>query len=438
MTFVIRKVLVRNVLFFNLVIVSLLFSKDNFVSVKGKNFYIGDEKYFYLGVNMWYGVNLGSETEYGNRKRLLRELDHLRSLGINNLRIMGASEGAQFNTVRPSIQPMLGQYDENVLIGLDFLLDEMSRRNMYAVIFLNNYWVWSGGMSQYVSWITDKPVPNPFKEEYSWDEFMEFSARFYSIDEAQKYYRNYIEMLLNRKNTINGKLYREDPTIMAWQLANEPRPRKGKFGLKNFEIFKQWIFETAAYIKSIDPDHLVSIGNEGLAGCMESEELYLDIHNSKDIDYMTFHLWVLNWGWFDPQNPEATYFEAEEKAVKYIQQHIDYAEQLGKPTVLEEFGFPRDGHSYSPFASTVYRNHYYQMVFETIYQNSIQGGPLVASNFWIWAGEGKPISEDHIWRLGDPYTGDPPQEPQGRNSIFNTDSTTLGIIKEYSNKMNNI
>jgi hypothetical protein len=64
-----------------------------FVKVKGVQFFIKNEPYFFVGTNIWYGANLGSLTPGGNRERLVRELDTLQAPGINNLRVMGASEG---------------------------------------------------------------------------------------------------------------------------------------------------------------------------------------------------------------------------------------------------------------------------------------------------------------------------------------------------------
>lgn len=409
----------------------------SFITVAGTQLMKGGKPYYYLGTNLWYGANMGSLGEGGNRDRLIRELDHLQSLGINNLRILGASEGGQFNTVRPSLQPQLGQYDEAQLKGLDFLLAEMSKRDMYAVIFLNNYWVWSGGMAQYVSWLEDEPVPNPFMERYSWDEFMCFSARFYTNEKATRWFREYVKMLITRTNTVTGRKYRDDPTIMAWQLANEPRPESGTRGKANFDAYRKWIAASAAFIKSLDPNHLVSTGNEGLAGSMQSEQLYLETHRLAAIDYMTFHLWILNWQWYDPLNPEKTFPDARRQAADYIERHSEYADRLGKPTVLEEFGIPRDRHSYSPTATTIYRDRYYTQIFRAVYESSKLGGPLVGSNFWTWSGEGRPVNpEAPAWQPGDPYTGDPPQEPQGRNSVFSSDQSTLRIIRTYATKMN--
>jgi mannan endo-1,4-beta-mannosidase len=123
------------------------------------------------------------------------------------------------------------------LQGLDFLLAEMDKRKMYAVIFLNNYWVWSGGMAQYVAWNEGVSVPSPFKEPYDWDAFMRFSARFYTYENANRQFLQYVKTLINRINIFTGQKYKDDPTIMSWQLANEPRPGGGDWGTANFGFF---------------------------------------------------------------------------------------------------------------------------------------------------------------------------------------------------------
>jgi mannan endo-1,4-beta-mannosidase len=409
----------------------------HFVQVEGNRFVKDGEAYRFLGANLWYGCNLGALAEGGNRDRLRRELDLLHSLGIDNLRVLGASEGlTQHNTVWPPLQPEPGVYDQRLLEGLDFLLAEMATRDMVAVVYLNNYWVWSGGMAQYVSWFDSEPLPNPFLEEYSWHEFMDFSARFYTHSEANAAYRDYIAMLVDRENTFTGVRYRDDPTVMAWQLANEPRPGEGEPGKRNFEAFTQWVGETADFIRSLDPNHLISTGNEGLKGSIESTETYLNIHRFANIDYLTAHLWVLNWSWYDPMRHEETYAEAERKAVEYLDQHIAFAEELGKPLVLDEFGIPRDNHSYSPQAGTTTRDRFYARVFDHIHANAAAGGPFAGSNFWTWGGYGRASDpEEAVWRRGDQFTGDPPQEPQGRNSVFATDASTLAVIEKSAEMM---
>lgn len=57
-------------------------------------------------------------------------------------------------------------------------------------------------------------------------------------------------------------LCRDDPTIMAWELINEPRCN-GDFSASKLQA---WIEQTAEFFKSIDPHHLLTVGSEGFFG----------------------------------------------------------------------------------------------------------------------------------------------------------------------------
>ena len=41
--------------------------------------------------------------------------------------------------------------------------------------------------------------------------------------------QNYINVMLHRNNTLvpGGLLYKDDPTVLAWELQNEPQLREG-------------------------------------------------------------------------------------------------------------------------------------------------------------------------------------------------------------------
>ena len=416
---------------------TFLFQKSpQFVKVKGTQFIIDDHPYYFLGTNLWFGCYLGSSGETGDRERLIKELDLLQSLGITNLRILAASEKSAIkNSLKPTIQTKPGVYDEDLLVGLDFLLDEMGKRNMKAVVFLNNYWEWSGGMSQYNAWTSGEKVADPEDPNFGWGEFMRLSATFYSNEEGNKLYRNFIASIITRKNTINSLFYFEDPAIMSWQLANEPRPWGSGEQIENYY---GWIDSTAKFIHSIDPNHLVSTGNEGTMGSLKSDEYYLNAHKSKYVDYLTFHLWIKNWSWYDAKNFESTYDSAKIKAVDYIKQHIQFAEELGKPITLEEFGIGRDLEELSLSSTTNARDDYFKTVYNIVYDSAAASSPIAGTNFWTWGGYGRAQHNDYVWREGDPFLGDPPQEPQGLNSVFDSDLSTLQIIKYYAEKMNSL
>lgn len=107
------------------------------------------------------GMDLWSEQRWRS-KTTEKELDELKANGITNLRILvGAEGGKQDFTVTPALQSQQGKYDENLLDGLDYLLSEMGKRNMDAVLYLNNNWEWSGGMAQYLEWNGKGTLPNP-------------------------------------------------------------------------------------------------------------------------------------------------------------------------------------------------------------------------------------------------------------------------------------
>jgi mannan endo-1,4-beta-mannosidase len=300
------------------------------------------------------------------------------------------------------------------LIGLDFLLSEMNKREMHAVVFLNNYWTWSGGMTQYNKW------------------FPGTSASFYQNVLANNAYKKYISDLINRVNTITGLHYFDDPAIMAWELANEPRPSG------DLNSFYNWIDSTSQYIHSIDSHHLVTTGNEGTIGSNNSETIFVRAHQSRYIDYATIHLWAYNWRWYDPMNPTTgtqTYATALAKAKTYMQQHLALARTLKKPLAMEEYGLQRDYSAYNPSSPTTYRDQYFTELLNMIYDSAAAGSPIAGSNFWGWGGEGRSPNSDYYWRAGDPFVCDPPMEKQGLNSIYDTDSSTIEIMKIYSQLM---
>lgn len=307
--------------FFVLTLLYLCFSASaqEFVQVQDGQFVRKGQSYHYLGTNFWYGMNLAVADE----QRLIRELNRLDKLGVKNLRIMAASEGS-INApwrMQPTVQIRPGTINEDMLQGLDFLLNEMKKRDMLAVVCLNNFWPWSGGFSQYVSWANDEeeiPFPPPAALG-DWRVYQEYAAQFYQNEQAQQLFMQFLELILERKNSENGLLYKNDPTIMSWQLANEPE------GVNKPELYRKWIFETADRIKELDANHLVSIGSEGNTPSAKNGTDFYKDHDHASIDYCTFHLWVQNWGWYDPLNAEKTYSSAIIMASQYILDHLNTA-----------------------------------------------------------------------------------------------------------------
>ncbi len=412
--------------------------QQNFVKVKGTRFEKAGKPYYIAGTNMWYAGYLGAATKVGDRARLVKELDTLKSLGVNNLRVLAVAEKSDINSVvKPATTNGFGQYDEELLKGLDFLLVELAKRDMTVVLYLNNFWQWSGGMSQYMSWVDGKAMEDP-NVTHEWEKFMARSASFYQSAKAQEEFRNTVRKIITRVNTISGKAYADDATVMSWQLANEPRPGNSKTGAKEKQIYVDWINATTAYIKGLDPHHLVSTGSEGLMGSVNDAKLFADAHASKHVDYLTYHMWIRNWGWFDKTKPAETWDAGWAKGKEYLNVHIDMAKTLGKPIVLEEFGLDRDMGGYDIKTTTKYRDKFYQHVFEVLWPRMQKGEPIAGYNFWAWNGAARTTRSNYWWHEGDNLMGDPPQEQQGMYGVFDTDASTIAIIKSFNSNIHTL
>lgn len=412
--------------------------RPGFVHVAGPQLVLDGQPYRFVGTNLWYGAYLGAGGKLGDVERLRAELDLLKSLGVTNLRVMGASEdGPMKKSIKPAFRGPTADYNEDLLRGLDVLLSEMAQRDMKAVIYLNNFWEWSGGMGTYLSWVNGGEFVDLGDPEKPWPAYPLFTMKFYESEPANALYRDYVRALLRRTNSVTGAAYADDATIMAWQLANEPRPGSDASpGHNVLPAFYRWIDETAGFIKSLDPHHLVSTGNEGLAGCADHDPCFEAAHATPNVDYLTFHMWPKNWGWLVDDDMPGTIEATLANATSYMARHVEYATRLGKPIVLEEFGLSRDGGSLEPGSPTTYRDRFCQLVFDTIERDVQRGGPFIGSNVWSWGGHGRAARPDGQWRAGDTtYTGDPPQEPQGLNSIFDVDASTLARLRAHAHAL---
>ena len=155
--------------------------------------------------------------------------------------------------------------------------------------------------------------------------------------------------MLNRTNTITNVAYKDDPTILIWEIINEPRA-------DDKQALYAWIDEMAGFVKSIDPHHLVSSGSEGTYG----SDFY-ETNKSKNIDVASLHLYPELWGF------------SIDQANSYLNDHIRIArDRLKKPLYLGEFGL-RSGIVDRP---EIYRKWYDMML----------GADVSGSLFWLLSG----------------------------------------------------
>lgn len=163
---------------------------------------------------------------------------------------------------------------------------------------------------------------------------------FYSTASIQKCFRAYVEHVLTRYNRYTGRRYNEDPTIMTFELANEPRSRSDKTGAR----LLTWVKDTSAYFKQLAPRQLVTTGDEGFYGDLANSDYpysnyegdrWKDFIALPTIDYGTVHLYPEGWG-ENPSSKPAT--DPVTWGTKWTTDHISAGKAAGKPVVLEEYG----------------------------------------------------------------------------------------------------
>uniref|UniRef100_A0A6N2NAG8 mannan endo-1,4-beta-mannosidase n=1 Tax=Salix viminalis TaxID=40686 RepID=A0A6N2NAG8_SALVM len=134
--------------------------------------------------------------------------------------------------------------------------------------------------------------------------------------------------LLTRKNTITGIEYRNDPTIFAWELMNEPRCISDPSG----DTLQDWIEEMSAFVKTIDKNHLLTVGLEAVNPELWASSLGSDfVRNSKvpAIDFASVHIYPDHW---------FPHLEFEDK-LKYVSKWMLSHIEDGMDEFNDDFGF---------------------------------------------------------------------------------------------------
>ena len=364
--------------------------------VQGGKFVVGpDCKPFYIsGWNSWeameaaagalelFGASLPENT---TGPALIRNvMERAQHHGLNVVRIWAHPVSAPY-----ALQTAPGKYNEAVFRGLDYrallftcffcfyahvlelifppfhaaaVLDEARKRGIRVLLTLVDNWQPTGGADQFLGW-----VGSSVHED------------FFSNRRVKQLYKDHVRVILERKNSVNGREYRNDPTIFAYNLINEPRCYRCS------NVLTGWISEMASWVKSIDSNHLLTVGEEGFypEGATQKQKLsnpqrleswafwegqdFARDHSSPLIDFASIHLWIHNWE--DP---------TEDFAKRWLKQHIEDARALGKPLLLEEFGAWGSGRFKEE------RTKWYKLIYDIVVEDARSGGPMAGALFWQW------------------------------------------------------
>ncbi|MEW5302949.1 MAG: hypothetical protein WDW36_005686 [Sanguina aurantia] len=380
---------------------------EDFVRVKGSRLYVGggdaqaqSVPFYFVGSNCYYLLTYAADE--AQRPLVLEVLDAAVQLHLTVLRAWAFNDGAE---QWQALQTGPGEYNERVWQGLDWLLAQCAARQLRLLLTLVNYWPDYGGMGVYVRWSRGMPETVPGLE-----------SSFYEDEQCQTMFQAHILQLVGRVNRLTGVRYKDDATIMGWELANEPRCEGDRTG----RTLNAWISKTAAYLRALDPFHLITVGSEGFFGDstpdLKADNPYDTSAHGVDfmaqfedpnIDFASIHLYPDHWCHSETSS------DAMEFSRKWITSHAQLcATRLNKPLVLSEFGkrapatYPGNG-TVSPAG----RVEYYQQVLETCLQNALHGGPLAGSCFWMLSSPSYPDYDGFALYYNQPLPGSS-QSPQ--------------------------
>ncbi|KFK35900.1 hypothetical protein AALP_AA4G051000 [Arabis alpina] len=363
-----------------------------FVKRNGTQFVL-DGKALY--VNGWNSYWLMDHAVNQHSRFLVGEmLEAGAKMGLTVCRTWAFNDGG-YNALQ--ISP--GRFDERVFKALDHVIAEARKHDIRLLLSLVNNLQAYGGKSQYVKW--------------AWQEGVGLSSSndsFFFDPSIRKYFKNYLTALLTRKNSVNGIEYRNDPTIFAWELINEPRCTSDVSG----DTLQDWIDEMTGFIKSIDDKHLLTVGLEGFYGPKNPKRLtvnpeqwpselgtdFVQNSNSSNIDFASVHIYPDHW--FHNQS-----FEDKLKfVVKWMQSHIeDGMKELKKPVLFTEFGLSNLNKDYEPSQ----RDRFYRVIFDVIYKSAKRRKSGAGTLVWQLFMEGMegfndefgivPHEQDSMYRL---------------------------------------
>ena len=207
---------------------------------------------------------------------------------------------------------------------LDYVIYKAGKVGVRLIIPFVNNWNDFGGMDQYVRWRGGQ-----------------YHDEFYTDPVIRGWYKAWIAHLLERVNPLTGVKYKDDPTIMVWELANEPRCQAhGAYPTSpscDTQTLLAWADDVSRYVKRLDRNHLVATGDEGFLCVPGATDWTEDCSTGVDaialadlpaIDFLSFHLYPDHWG----KLSDPTFGK------RWIERHIREARRIHEKAMLGEFG----------------------------------------------------------------------------------------------------
>ncbi|CAN1190592.1 Mannan endo-1,4-beta-mannosidase 7 [Linum perenne] len=370
---------------------------DSFIKTRGTHFLLNGDLFYANGFNAYWLMYVASDPS--QRSKVSAAFQEAKSHDLTVARTWAFSDGGY----RP-LQYAPGSYNQDMFKGLDFVVSEARSHGVKLIMSLANNYDSFGGKKQYVNWARAHT-----------GRYLASDDEFFTDSVVKGYYKNHIQTVLNRKNTFTGIRYKDDPTIMAWELMNEPRCTSDSSG----RTIQAWITEMAFFVKSIDRNHLLEAGLEGFYGPSTPQKMNLNpsvqvgtdfIANNRvpAIDFATVHSYPDQWLSNANEQSQLSFMN------NWLNAHIQDAQYiLGKPIIIAEFGKSWKDSGFS----TYQRDQMFNAVYYKIYSSAKRGGAAAGGLFWQLLTEGMDSFRD------------------GYEVVLGETTSTTNLIRQQSHKL---
>ncbi|GMH32787.1 hypothetical protein BSKO_00621 [Bryopsis sp. KO-2023] len=376
---------------------------DGFIRAKGLKFVDKDCKEF-----MYSGWNSGEllDSAAGSKRSALRpgedtshwgdmtEVEWLMSESVKAGMTVGRIFGHGQSNDSLVLQAGPGSYFDKALEALDTVIAEAADAGVKLIITFGDNWRSSDSKAVYAGW-AGVDVEDFFTNKW-----------------IRKLYKDHIVFMLNRVNSVTGVKYKDDPTIFAWNIMNEPRcacsvkrdPTSKSCDPACGDDLQAWIEDMAEHIKSHSPIQMLTVGEEGFyrkgpnvvnnpdkqgnPGSGEEKFLpngwpdlldewafrqgqdFYENHAMPTIDYGAMHMWPDNWAALDISFQEL-----------WIKIHVDDAIRMDKPVTLQEFG--KEASQDTPPSRSIERDPFFRSAFDQ-FAKLRKDTPLKGIGFWLF------------------------------------------------------
>lgn len=399
---------------------------NGFAYTQGTRFMLDGSPFYYAGTNCYYLTfksqeavdNVFKDAEAMGLKviRVWGNLDVGVKTGTtdsegkpvftNNNDGSGEKDGVYFQYFDKDLGKPVTNFGEDGIKKLDYALYQAEKHGMKLLITFTNYWDAFGGMGQYIKWAQELGISGLKKDD------------FYTNETLKGWYKDYVNGLLNHTNPYTGRKLKDEPSVFAWELANEPRCNSD--AQCKDDILYNWAKEMSEYVKSVDPNHMVALGDEGF---FNRPYGYFDEYTTSNyafygaegvdfeklmtidtLDFGTPHLYLDQWG--------MKHTGTGQDDLLWFKIHGETCAELDKPVILEEFGL----------TNRTIRDSEYAQWFEVLEGNVYETVEYAGTNYWMIAS----YIDGALYPDYDQYTV---YGPEGTD----TESTRQLIIKHAAN-----